>query len=113
MNQISARLLLGCIALAACCLLQPIAQADVLLMQRVQQENVVNLPSRGMPMSQVESRFGAPTSKLNPAGGDAPRHPVINRWEYENFIVYFERDRVISSVMKRATASELGPKQVR
>ncbi|MEO8670520.1 MAG: hypothetical protein ABI411_04330 [Tahibacter sp.] len=110
MTRISPRLLLALGAVFACGALQT-AQADVLLMQRVQQENSTNLPARGMAMTQVESRYGAPTAKLNPAGGDSARHPVINRWEYDNFIVYFERDRVISSVVKRANGNELGPKQ--
>jgi len=76
----------------------------------VKQERALAAPSRGMTMAQVERRFGAPRDKMAPAGGDAPLHPVINRWVYDNDIVYFERDRVISSVAARATPSELGPK---
>ena len=87
-------------------------RADVLLMERVQQERG-DLPTRGLSMAQVENRYGVPEAKLVPAGGDTPRHPVINRWEYPNFIVYFERDRVIDSVVKRADPTELGPKGVR
>ena len=99
---------------AAALLAAPLAaSADVLLMQRVQQERGASLPSRGMSMSQVEGRFGAPVAKLDARGGDSPHHPVINRWEYADFIVYFERDRVIDAVMKRAEANELGPKKVR
>lgn len=99
---------------AAALLAAPLAaSADVLLMQRVQQERSASLPSRGMSMSQVEGRFGAPAAKLDARGGDSPHHPVINRWEYADFIVYFERDRVIDAVMKRAEANELGPKKVR
>ena len=67
-------------------------------------------PSRGMSMAQVERTFGAPKDKLAAAGGDAPRHPVINRWVYGRYIVYFERDRVINSVALRATPTEIGPK---
>jgi len=65
-----------------------------------------------MSMAQVERRFGAPKDKLSPAGGDTKLHPVINRWVYDNYIVYFERDRVITTVAARATPSELGPKPV-
>lgn len=86
------------------------ARADTLLMQRVHEERGANLPQRGMSMTQVESRFGAPTDRMSPAGGDAPLHPVINRWVYPNFIVYFERDHVIDSVMNQATPTEQGPK---
>ncbi len=58
-----------------------------------------NTPSRGMSMAQVERRYGVPLSKLNPAGGDTRRHPTINRWRYNGFTVYFERNRVIHSVL--------------
>ncbi len=58
----------------------------------------VDAPRRGLSMSQVERRYGAPVAKLPAAGGDAPRHPTINRWRYQRFTVYFERDRVLHSV---------------
>jgi hypothetical protein len=80
------------------------APADVLLVDRAQDS--LSMPSRGMSMAQVERRFGAPLVKLDPRGGDAPTHPVINRWEYENYIVYFERQSVIDTVAKRSTPLE-------
>ena len=86
------------------------AHADTLLVDRVKQERGQAFPSRGMTMAQVERHYGAPHDKLVPAGGDAPRHPTINRWVYDNYIVYFERDRVIDSVAARATPDEIGPK---
>ena len=86
-----------------------IAHAEVLLMDRVKQENAMNSPARGMTMAQVEARFGAPTSKLDPRGGETKLHPVINRWVYPDYTVYFERDRVINSVMNRGP-NEIGPK---
>ena len=58
----------------------------------------INAPERGLSMSQVEKRFGAPQAKLAPAGGDTALHPVINRWQYSGFTVYFERNIVIHSV---------------
>jgi hypothetical protein len=85
------------------------AHAEVLLMDRVKQEHGMNSPARGMTMAQVEARFGAPSNKLSPAGGDTQLHPVINRWVYPDYTVYFERDRVINSVMNRAP-NEIGPK---
>jgi hypothetical protein len=100
--------LIGFIVLAAA--VSAAAHAETLLVERVQQERGAVLPTRGMTMAQVESQFGAPSSKLAPAGGDAPRHPVINRWSYDRFVVYFERDRVIDSVLNRASANEIGPK---
>jgi len=61
-----------------------------------------DLPQRGMSMAQVEQRYGAPVDKLPTAGGDAPRHPPINRWRYNGYTVYFERSRVIHSVVDAA-----------
>ena len=86
------------------------ARADTLLVDRVKQERGRDFPARGMTMAQVERHYGPPRDKLVPAGGDAPRHPTINRWVYDNYIVYFERDRVIDSVVARATPNEIGPK---
>ncbi|HJT97789.1 MAG TPA: hypothetical protein VJ696_05685 [Rhodanobacteraceae bacterium] len=64
-----------------------------------------DVPTRGMTMAQVEQRFGAPVEKLPTAGGDAPRHPPINRWRYDGYTVYFERSRVIHSVVDAAPPS--------
>jgi len=54
----------------------------------------VATPPRGMTMVEVASKFGDPASKV-PAVGNPP----ISRWEYPGFIVYFERDHVIHSVV--------------
>ena len=62
-----------------------------------------DLPGRGLSMAQVEQRYGAPVEKLPTAGGDAPRHPPINRWRYNGYTVYFERNRVIHSVVDTAS----------
>ena len=108
--MIKYRTSLGLAILLAVALAPSVAQADSLLVNRVQQEKGMNLPSRGMSMTQVEQRYGAPSSKLAPAGGDSHLHPTINRWVYPNYIVYFERDRVIDAVMNHATPNEIGPK---
>jgi hypothetical protein len=39
-------------------------------------------------------------------------HPPITRWIYPQFNVYFERDRVISSVAQKTAPLEEGPKPV-
>ena len=88
----------------------PAAHAEKLLMERVQQENAAALPARGMTMARVEQKYGAPRDKMAPAGGDAPQHPVINRWVYDRFTVYFEKDRVIDAVVNKASPNEVGPK---
>ena len=52
-------------------------------------------PSTGATKAQVKSQFGEP-QKENPAKGKPP----ISNWEYAEFIVYFENDHVIHSVIK-------------
>ena len=84
-------------------------QGDVLLIERVQEEPG-NLPNRGMSMSQVEARFGAPSDRLDPRGGQKRQWPTINRWTYPAFTVYFERNKVIDVVMTKADPNEIGPK---
>jgi hypothetical protein len=54
-------------------------------------------PARGMTMSQVSSKFGAPSTKVAAVG-----NPPISRWEYPGFVVYFERDYVIHSVISES-----------
>jgi hypothetical protein len=88
---------LACIAVLAAGGFVASAQADTLSMDK-SKHRLPDAPSRGLSMAQVEKRYGAPVSKLSPAGGDAPKHPTINRWQYDNYIVYFERDRVITAV---------------
>ncbi len=53
-------------------------------------------PTRGMTMKKVEASWGAPAMRRSPVGD-----PPITRWEYPDFVVYFEHDRVIHAVLKR------------
>ncbi len=53
-------------------------------------------PSRGMTAASVESKYGAPEAKQASVGD-----PPISRWEYKDFVVFFEYDRVIHAVAKR------------
>lgn len=87
----------------------PAVLADTLLIER-SQAATVPMPARGMTMQQVEARFGAPSSKLDPRGGQKRQWPTINRWSYPQFTVYFERDRVIDAVLNQASPQEIGPK---
>lgn len=72
------------------------AEADVVAVDNgiAVRESTVATPSRGMTMEQVSSKFGAPTTKI-PAVGSPP----ISRWEYPGFVVYFEAEHVIHSVV--------------
>jgi hypothetical protein len=53
-------------------------------------------PTRGMSQESVQANFGAPQS-TTAAVGDPP----ISRWEYAEFVVFFEHNLVIHSVTKR------------
>jgi hypothetical protein len=72
------------------------AGADTLQMQGAVASPDDGRPTRGMTQASVESKFGAPAAVKAPVG-----EPPITRWEYADFIVYFEYDKVIHAVRKR------------
>ena len=86
------------------------ASAETLLIERVQDENAVALPARGLSMAEVEARHGAPADRMDPRGGQKSQWPTIHRWVYPQFTVYFEQDRVIDAVLNKADPTEVGPK---
>jgi len=51
-------------------------------------------PRRGMTMKTVEARFGDPSERHATVG-----KPPITRWDYAHFAVFFEKDRVIHTVV--------------
>lgn len=77
--------------------LAPVSHADTLLIDGVRQARAagVQRPSRGMSMDKVTARFGQPQSTRSAVGD-----PPITRWEYADFVVYFEYKHVIHSVQK-------------
>ncbi|MGH8214766.1 MAG: hypothetical protein ACREPZ_03625 [Rhodanobacteraceae bacterium] len=110
MKRIATSLFAATFALAAIPLLLPAsAHAETLQTQttqtiplrvKVQQENRMNLPTRGMSMAQVEHEYGAPLKVLATRGGSSKHQPPIHRWEYTKYIVYFEYKHVIHSVLR-------------
>ncbi|KPP98921.1 hypothetical protein [Marinobacter sp. HL-58] len=54
-----------------------------------------NLPRTGMSESSVRNGWGSPTETNGPVGD-----PPISQWHYEDFVVYFEDDRVVHAVLK-------------
>lgn len=106
------RLTFAAAGLALALSLPATASADTLLIERVARENSAEQPRRGMSMAEVERRFGAPQNRLEPRGGQKRQWPTINRWAYPNFVVYFERNRVIDVVAQQADPSETGPRPV-
>ena len=100
MNRIAASLIASSLVLGAASLLLPaVAHAETLRM-KVKQEQGYNLPKRGMTMDQVKRKYGAPLKVLATRGGDSKFQPPIHRWEYANYIVYFEYSHVIHSVLR-------------
>ena len=53
-------------------------------------------PTTGMSMEKVLQQFGEPQQKQ-----DAVGNPPITRWTYARFIVYFEHQYVIHSVIPK------------
>ncbi|MGI1678121.1 MAG: hypothetical protein K6L75_05280 [Cellvibrionaceae bacterium] len=55
----------------------------------------IKRPKTGLKSSQVEADFGSPINKTSAVGT-----PPISSWIYPEFIVYFEYDHVIHTVLK-------------
>lgn len=54
-------------------------------------------PNRGNTMATIQSRYGEPTNRHSAVG-----NPPITRWDYPQFAVYFEHDRVLHAVLVRS-----------
>ena len=72
------------------------ANAQNLRMDGMSAEAADVRPTRGMSQTSVRSKYGSPEAVRSPVGD-----PPITRWEYRDFVVYFEYDKVIHSVVKR------------
>jgi len=86
----------GVIALGGAIGLAQIGAAETIAVDNgiaVKQTDVA-APTRGMTMDEVTAKFGPPTTKI-PAVGKPP----ISRWEYAGFVVYFEFEHVVHSVV--------------
>lgn len=77
-----------------------VSNAQNLDMKGTSQAASVDRPSSGMTAASVEAKFGAPVTKVAAVGD-----PPITRWVYQDFVVYFEYDRVIHAVVKRQPSS--------
>jgi hypothetical protein len=92
-TRILAALLCGC-ALASTAVAETIVVNDQVQLR----DSRLDRPRRGSTMGEVEKQFGAPVAR-HPAVGGAPHQPPITRWDYSNFSVFFEHDRVIHAVV--------------
>jgi len=62
--------------------------------QQGQDKQNLARPRAGMDQNQVKAQFGNPLQWTNPVGD-----PPITKWVYKDFIVVFEYDHVIHSVL--------------
>jgi hypothetical protein len=62
--------------------------------QTAQASSPVQTPSRGLTMAQVKDKHGSPTQEVAAIGT-----PPISRWEYPGYVVFFESDRVLHTVV--------------
>lgn len=85
---------LAAIFTAVALMIWGIAQADTLLIDKAE-DSKPDRPVRGATMERVQASFGAPVARK-----DAVGDPPITRWEYGEFVVFFEYDRVIDTVEK-------------
>jgi len=72
-------------------------RADRLLLDGIEldSQTATQRPKSGQTMTSVESAFGAPSQRHAAVG-----EPPITRWDYPDFSVYFEHDRVIHAVAR-------------
>jgi hypothetical protein len=73
-----------------------VASAETITMEGATAGSNDGRPTRGMTQASVESKYGSPKSVNVPVG-----EPPITRWEYSDFVVFFEYDKVIHAVVKR------------
>lgn len=59
------------------------------------------VPTNGMTQESVESRFGSPQQRRAAVG-----EPPISSWVYDDYVVYFEHDRVLRTVLKHRSRAE-------
>lgn len=70
-------------------------QVRVPIMSQADNRGAMDLPRTGQTRETVEGRFGGPTGTKGPTG-----EPPIVQLFYPEFVVYFESDRVIHTVVK-------------
>jgi hypothetical protein len=85
------------------CLLAPagavVAETLVVNDQVQLRPSDVQTPHRGETMKAVEQHFGQPKERHAAVGGGNDHQPPITRWDYPQFAVFFEKDRVIHTVV--------------
>lgn len=79
-------------------------RVEVPLGQQSGGRDVGPVPTNGMTQEKVRERFGQPQSRKAPVG-----EPPISSWEYADYVVYFEHDRVLRAVVKHRPQAGAAP----
>ncbi len=58
-------------------------------------------PKRGMTMNVVKAQYGEPQSARKSTGKVKKQWPRITAWNYGSFTVYFERNIVLHTVVRK------------
>lgn len=70
-------------------------QVRVPIMSHPEARASMDLPRTGQSREAVKARFGSPQDTKGPTG-----EPPITQWLYDDFVVYFEHNHVIHTVVK-------------
>ena len=83
---------------------QLVVSADTLIMEGITESaaSIEQRPTRGMKMDQVRNQWGSPLAESPPVG-----EPPISQWVYGDYVVYFEGNWVLNSVVKHPSDNPL------
>ena len=85
--------------------LPALTAGDVLQIPLSQQgDSNLPRPGKGMSKAEVEKLFGAPLQTQGPVG-----EPPISRWHYQDYVVTFEFDHVVHTVLKHKPKVPVSP----
>lgn len=98
-------LLIG-LCLSVLTVIPSLSSAEILAIPEPPKSFSVTLPGRGMTMTEVLEKFGEPKTK-DPEVGEPP----ITRWNYEKYVVVFEYQYVIHSLLKKPPLQMSGNRQ--
>jgi len=85
-----------CVAAGTLSIAPDAVEADTLIMAGIDPANTAQTPERGTAKSAVANDWGEPINQREAVG-----EPPISSWEYPDFVVFFENDKVLHTVAKR------------
>ena len=94
--RFNALLPLAAATLATALLSTPTLAQDATTLAATSTDAKLDVPRRGTTMDAVRAKFGAPSQEEAAVG-----KPPITRWDYPNYSVFFEYDKVLHTVVAR------------